>query len=202
MASGLDCRYAPLVIETILQERTLQSLLRSVAVPGVRCHQLAQKFQTGLTVFLNNRLLVELNLDVLYPLFFRYACKGVVTHEEHVCDYSEAEDIALIAVGLVEHGVVEEDLGSNVARGSTFAVAVVLHFFIGDQGQSEVDEFGLETLSAEDDVMRFDVPMDDVLAVALLEGAQDVCKEFFHFGQGNLLLLIENVHHVGPRHIV
>ena len=84
-----------------------------------------------------------------------------------MCNDAKAKDVTLIAIGLIVHGVSEQDLRSSVAHGPTLEVVIGLHLMSGHQSQSEIDEFGLH-VSSEDDVVWFDVSVDDVLLVAVL----------------------------------
>lgn len=83
--------------------------------------------------------------------------------------HSKAKNIALIAIRLVEHRIVDEDLGGNIAWGPTFVVIAVFHLMVGDEGQSEVNQFWFQSLIGQNYVVRLDVPMNNVFAVAFLD---------------------------------
>ena len=119
-----------------------------------------------------------------------------------MCDHPEAEDIAFVAVRLVEHRICEQNLGSGVTYGSAFAVVVSFDVFVGDECETEIDDFGLSVSGREDDVVGFYVSVDDVLLVAFFDDFEDIPEEFFCFLEVELFLLAEKVHQGLTRQIV
>ena len=58
-------------------------------------------------------------------------------------DDPKAKYITFIAVCFVVDRVSKKNLGGGVAQSSAFAVVVCLHLAAGNEGQSEIDYFGL-----------------------------------------------------------
>jgi hypothetical protein len=105
--------------------------------------------------------------DGLHDFRFAGAVEGRSFEEHHEEDYAGGPDVALLIVLLAKH------LGSDVV-GSAYPRVEYLAGLLLLNCDSEVDELDRAGLLFEEDVLRLDVPVHDVLGVDVGQRFQDL----------------------------
>lgn len=82
-------------------------------------------------------------------------------------DYSKAEDVTFISIAFIEHRIIEEYFRGSISHSTTFIVIVALHFFVGDESQTEIYDFRLHVSQRNYDIVWFYVTVDNVPRMAL-----------------------------------
>lgn len=109
---------------------------------------------------------------------------------------AEAEHIALVVVGFLVLSAVLDDLWSHVAHGSAPFVAFSGDAVVQDEAESEVDDVRLEGLHVDEDVLGFQVAVDDVVGVDVLDAFQQHSQDGHDDGWVGDLLLLPQDHQV------
>lgn len=54
------------------------------------------------------------------------------------------------------------------------------------EGKSEIDNLHLECVNINDDVLRFNIPMDNLIVVAFFDPHEDVRQQIFNLWEGDV----------------
>ena len=93
--------------------------------------------------------------------------EGRVAHEELVCEYPEPPPVDTLVVPLLQ-----DDLWRHVVRGPALRPAPLVLGHLA--GEAEVCQHDV-TLLVQQEVLRFQVSVDDVVPVEVGEGCDDLC---------------------------
>jgi hypothetical protein len=154
----------------VLDPGVLECLLRGDALRGcVREHlrdESLRLLRDALPVGVVERVLP--GLDCLHDLDVGGTVEGRVSAQEDVQDDSARPHVALLVV------VAEEDFGSDVVGSAVLLVH--LFSFLVLHGDSKVDDFELcvGLLGLDEEVLGFEVAVDDAFLVAVVDRRQDL----------------------------
>lgn len=96
--------------------------------------------------------------------------------------HSKTVDIAFATIGFIVHRLREKYLWCDVAQSTTLRVRIRLHFQISNNSQAKINEFRLQILRLQDNILRLDISMNDIFRMTLFEYGQDIYKQTLEFG--------------------